>query len=248
MGAPEQHAFCTVLHDVSPQTWDSYRPLVDRCDALGVPLTLLVIPDHHRHGPLTDFPPFCAAVDRRLVRGDEVALHGYFHQDEQPLRLTPKDWLQRRVFTHEAEFAALPPTTALERLQRGLALFRLLGWPVAGFIPPGWVAPPTLRHSLKTLGLRYTTSFRQLIDLESDTELAAPVIVWSASSRPRRAASELWSQWRLRHFTETPLIRLAIHSEDMHHPQSQQFWLQTVTRLAATRLPLTKRQWLEWRT
>ena len=40
-------ALCVVLHDVAPQTWHLYQPFVTLADGLGIPLTLLVVPDYH---------------------------------------------------------------------------------------------------------------------------------------------------------------------------------------------------------
>lgn len=245
MAASEQLYFCTVLHDVAPQTWVHYQPLLDLCDALGIPLTLLVIPDYHGEGAIERFPAFCRAIERRLARGDEVVLHGYYHRDDVPLRLSPSDWVKRRVFTHEAEFHALPGPVVRERLERGLDQFQRLGWPVTGFVAPGWLPGAETGRHLRELGLRYTSDFRALIDLEYDRRLPAPVLVWSPRSPLRRLASAHWNRYRLHRFDQAPCLRLAIHPTDFVHPHPQRFWLDTAARLAALRQPGTKQQWIE---
>ena len=94
-------AVLLVLHDVAPSTWADYQPFVEAVDALGnVPMTWLVVPNFHRHNALDDHPAFCRRLDERVARGDELALHGYFHDDQEPGPTTPHDWFMRRVYTH----------------------------------------------------------------------------------------------------------------------------------------------------
>lgn len=101
-------AVLLVLHDVAPSTWTDYQPFVEAVDALGnVPMTWLVIPNFHRHNTLDAHPAFCRMLDTRVARGDELALHGYFHDDQEPRPTTPRDWFMRRVYTHEGEFYRL---------------------------------------------------------------------------------------------------------------------------------------------
>lgn len=67
-----------VLHDVAPETWPDYQPFVQAVDEMGnVPMTWLVVPDFHHRNPLTRSPTFCRLLERRLARGDELALHGF---------------------------------------------------------------------------------------------------------------------------------------------------------------------------
>lgn len=150
MAAPESEpALCVVLHDVAPQTWDAYQPFVAFAERLGVPLTLLVVPDFHHAGDLRRHPRFVSAMNARLARGDEIALHGYFHADELPLRGDPVDFFMRRVYTREAEFYRLDTAAAGERLQRGLELFAGLGWHASGFVAPAWLPGPGTRAALR---------------------------------------------------------------------------------------------------
>ena len=72
-----------VLHDVAPATWPQCRALLDMIDSLGnPPLTLLVVPHFHRGVGARDSRSFVDAMNARAARGDELALHGYFHTDD----------------------------------------------------------------------------------------------------------------------------------------------------------------------
>ena len=238
-------AFCVVLHDVAPQTWDAYRPFVALADRLGVPLTLLVVPDFHHTGDLRQHPRFVADLDARLARGDELALHGYFHADDAPLRGDPWDFLMRRVYTHEAEFYRLDTATARERLQAGLDMFAGFGWRPAGFVAPAWLLGKAASAALTGLPLRYTSTPRALLDLRQGRVHRAPSLVWSARSRWRRVLSQLVNSAALRVQDAAPLLRLGLHPVDMQHASARRFWATTLTQLLTCRTALTKSTWLD---
>lgn len=246
MAVPESRpALCVVLHDVAPQTWDAYQPFVDLCDRLRVPLTLLVVPDFHHAGDVRRHPAFAHAMDARLRRGDEIALHGYFHADELPLRGDPLDFFMRRVYTHEAEFYRLSAGAARERLQRGLDIFAALGWQACGFVAPAWLLGPGARSALRGLPLRYTSTSCTLLDLRADRVYPAPGLVWSARSRWRRALSKQVNLALLHRHRAAPLLRLGLHPVDMQHAAARQFWSAALTQLLTCRTALTKSTWLD---
>ena len=116
-----------VLHDVAPETWPDYQPFVDAVDAIGqIPMTLLVVPDFHKRNALAHDAGFRRLMEQRLVRGDELALHGYFHADDGPAPRTPGEYFMRRIYTWEGEFYGLSENQALQRLEAGIELFRRL--------------------------------------------------------------------------------------------------------------------------
>lgn len=241
-------ALLVVLHDVAPQTWPLLSPLVDELDRMGpIPLSLLVVPDYHGGGPLPEHPGFVAAVERRLARGDEAVLHGYHHRDGAPPPRGPAGWLVRRVYTHEGEFWTLGRDEARRLLERGMAVFERLGWPLAGFVAPAWLLGPGTRAALRETPLRYTTTPGRFYALPDFAPVAAPGLVWSARSPWRRMASRLWSERQLRRHRGAPVLRLGLHPADLVHASARRFWLGAVERLMRERTPLTKRAWLERR-
>lgn len=238
-------ALCVVLHDVAPQTWHLYQSFVALADSLGVPLTLLVVPDYHHHGDLRRHPRFVQAIEARRVRGDEIALHGYFHADDTPLRGDPLDWLVRRVYTSEAEFYRLSRKAAVERLQRGLTLFAELGWQPAGFVAPAWLPGRGGRAAVAACDLRYTSTARHLIDLQRGHTHRAPGLVWSARSAWRRRLSQQVNSALLARYRDAPVLRLGLHPVDMQHDGAQRFWTDTLRTLLGSRRALTKSTWLD---
>lgn len=239
-------AVLLVLHDVAPSTWAAYQPFVAAVDALGqVPMTWLVVPDFHRHNALNAHPAFRRLLDERVARGDELALHGYFHDDQKPGPTTPRDWFMRRVYTHEGEFYRLSRESALARLRAGIDVFQRYDWPLHGFVAPAWLMSDGTRQALRELPLSYTSDPQHLYRLPEFTAINAPGLVWSARSAWRRGLSKLVCEQREQRWCQAPVIRLGLHPVDMRHRFSRDYWLKTLERLLAEgRVPMTKIDWL----
>lgn len=239
-------AVLLVLHDVAPSTWAAYQPFVAAVDALGqVPMTWLVVPDFHRHNALNAHPAFRRLLDERVDRGDELALHGYFHDDQEPGPTTPHDWFMRRVYTHEGEFYRLSRESALARLRAGIDVFQRYDWPLHGFVAPAWLMSDGTRQALRELPLSYTSDPQHLYRLPEFTAINAPGLVWSARSAWRRGLSKLVCEQREQRWCQAPVVRLGLHPVDMRHRFSRDYWLKTLERLLAEgRVPMTKIDWL----
>lgn len=235
-----------VLHDVAPPTWADYQPFVQAVDALGaVPITWLVVPDFHKHDDLQAHPRFRQQLAARLDRGDELALHGYFHCDDGPMPTNPRDWFMRRIYTHEGEFYSLSQEVALARLRAGIDVFHRYQWPLQGFVAPAWLMSEGTRQALRQLPLTYTSDAQHLYRLPDFTPVDAPGLVWSARSGWRRGLSRLVSDRLEQRWRQAPVIRLGIHPVDMRHEFSRTYWLNTLERLLDEgRMPLTKACWL----
>ena len=237
---------CIALHDVAPATWPQCARLLELVDSLGAPpVTLLVVPDWHGQGRVDASPEFLHAIDARLARGDEVALHGYRHRDEAPAPRSPAAWLRRRVLTAgEGEFAELGLVEAQSRLRAGLDLLQRLGWKIEGFVPPAWLASAGTRAALRHSGLRWTSTHTALIAFDADGErrIAAPCLTASPRSAWRRAASRLFLRAGLRLTAKQPLVRVGLHPADADHPSLLACWREILLELLATRRPLTKSQ------
>ncbi|VVO15554.1 DUF2334 domain-containing protein [Pseudomonas fluorescens] len=235
-----------VLHDVAPHTWADYQPFVEAVDALGnVPMTWLVVPDFHKQNALDAHPGFRRLLGSRLARGDELALHGYFHCDDSPAPQSPRDWFMRRIYTHEGEFYGLSQNAALARLHAGIELFQRYHWPLRGFVAPAWLMSQGTRQALCQLPLAYTSDPQHLYRLPDFTPVDAPGLVWSSRSAWRRGLSKVLSEQREQRWRHAPVIRLGVHPVDLRHGSSRNYWLQTLKRLLAEgRVPMTKANWL----
>lgn len=238
-----------VLHDIAPETWPDYRPFVEAMDSLGqVPMTWLVVPDFHHRNALSRSPDFCRLLEQRLAKGDELALHGYYHADDGPPPRNPAEFFMRRIYTHEGEFHSLDRERALERLHAGMALFERHGWPLAGFVAPAWLMSEGTRQALRSLPLRYTSTPQHLYTLPDFTPITAPGLVWSARSAWRRGLSRMVCEWQRQRLRHADSLRLGLHPVDMRHRMSRDYWLETVRALLDQgRVPMTKSTWLDHR-
>ncbi|HEX6833237.1 MAG TPA: polysaccharide deacetylase family protein [Rudaea sp.] len=238
------HALCIALHDVAPATWPECAALLDLLDRIGAgPITLLVVPDYHERGRVDRDPAFIRAIEQRLLRGAEIALHGYDHLDRSPAPRTPREWLRRRVLTAgEGEFAALDRAQAQQRIDRGLEIFERLGWQADGFVPPAWLASEGTRQALQAFSLRYTSTHTALLDLRAGIRIGAPCLTASPRSAWRRAASRVWLKTAERLSAHAPIVRVGLHPGDARHPELLACWRDLIARLLRTRRALTKSQ------
>jgi predicted deacetylase len=233
---------CIAIHDVAPATWPQCERLLALLDRVGAPpLTLLVVPDHHHRGRIDRDMRFIRAIDRRCARGDEVALHGYFHIDDAAPPRTALQWIRRRVLTAgEGEFAALPETEAATRIARGAALFEQLGWDLHGFVAPAWLLGTGARAALAASSLSYTSTHTHIESVADDRHIAAPCLTASARSSWRRTTSRAWLALGVGATRATPVVRVGLHPADADHPDLCACWETTLRALLSTREPMTK--------
>jgi len=237
---PLSRALCISIHDVAPATWPACAELLRLVDALGpAPVTLLVVPDFHHRGRIDRFPDFIRAVESRLARGDEVALHGYYHLDEVPPPASPTDWFARRVLTRgEGEFYRLKLQDGLARLERGRLLFEQLGWPVQGFVPPAWLLGKAARQALNNFDFSYTTTRTGLYRLPRWSFVWSPSLVYSVGSLWRHAMSETLNTL-IRHSCPE-VLRVSMHPADVRCERALAHWEGVLTALLPHCTALTK--------
>jgi predicted deacetylase len=234
-----------VLHDVAPVTWPACEKLLRAVDAVGpVPVTLLVVPEYHHGKPIDLCPGFVRAVEARLARGDEVAMHGCFHWDDLPVT-SPSEWWRRRFYTAgEGEFAALGRRSAHARLARGVETFLRVGWPVRGFVAPAWLLSAGTCAALSGFPFAYTSTRRRIYSLPDWRQHGTASLIWSVGSAPRRWAFGMLNRWQLHRKRDASLLRLGIHPVDGAYPDVVRFWTHALEEVLAFRKPMTKAAWL----
>jgi uncharacterized protein len=239
-----ERCVAVVLHDVAPATWATYRPLLRELDAWRVPLTLLVVPWWHGGVRVGDDPAWRAALDARVARGDEIALHGWRHLDEGPAPRSPYGWVRRRVLTAgEGEFAALSSVQAAQRLAAGRAALEECGWHAEGFVAPAWLLGASAAAAVRAAGFSYTSDRTALYLLPNWRRVSAPTLVASPRSAARRFVSRAWNRWQLATAVRAPLLRIGIHPGDCQHPAQLRRWRAVLREVLGTRTAVTKAQW-----
>lgn len=209
------------LHDVAPQTWPACAQLLRLVDEVtAAPVTLLVVPDYHRKGLVTFGPAYRAALERRLLRGDELALHGWNHLDEMPLNRGMVDRLRRtRLTDREGEFSALPAMQSRQRLDAGRDWFETWGWPLYGFVAPAWLLGEGAWTALADSGLRYTATRTALHSLETGRVYRTRTVVYSTRSALRARSSLWWNGWQSLPLHRDAVVRVALHPADAARPE-----------------------------
>jgi predicted deacetylase len=245
--ATPSNPLCVSLHDVAPVTWPACRFLLDRIDALGIsPVTLLVVPNYHNRGPVTEARAFRHAIEGRIRRGDEIVLHGFTHRDESPAPATVGDRFRRRVLTAgEGEFAAASYDDARRRIEAGLAMFTNLEWPCTGFVPPAWLCNTDALRAITDSGISYTTTRSTLVSLSQGLSVPTTNLVYSARSGWRRTLSRLVVGSQAGLAAGRRVLRATLHPADAGHAHVVETWCRLLDRARRARLPVTKAKCIE---
>jgi predicted deacetylase len=234
-------ALCISIHDVAPRTLAACKQIAEMVAKVDpvLPLTLLVVPRYHGDAELP--APYVDWITRRLDRGDELALHGYTHQDEARSAHALGDRITRRVYTAgEGEFAALTREEAAQRIERGRRWFVERGWPLYGFVAPAWLVSPGTWDALRDFNFLYTTTLSRFHVLQHDMSLRAPSVVYSTRTAWRRWASRGWNRALSSAGRHAPLMRVGFHPADAAHPDVMGQALELVYSLAREREAMTK--------
>lgn len=230
---------CVVLHDVAPATWPQCRRILDTLTAIDhVPVTLLAVPRYHGAGRDAAFEAWLVA---RAALGDEVALHGYTHLDDQPAsgRI---DWFQRSVCTRgEGEFSRLPFDEAKWRIGAGVDWLRSIGIEPAGFVAPAWLLGEDAWAALWEYehALRYTCTLRRIHLLRETRSVECQGQAFSNSTWWRRAASVVWNDALRRWQCDQPFVRLELHPNDSAHSGVRRAWQRLAIEQLRTRRACT---------
>jgi predicted deacetylase len=246
MPADKHRYACVSIHDVAPDTWPQCSHLLTLLDSFGeIPITLLIVPDYHRRGRIDTYPGFLRAIEKRLARGDEIALHGYYHLDEAPPPRGPVEWIQRRILTQsEGEFAAIAATEARRRLEWGIELMGRLRWPVKGFIPPAWLLGKSAWEALRQFPFSYTSTMNGIFRLSDERFIWSPTLSYSVRSSWRQTMSLVLNFARLQLLRSSPLLRLSLHPVDARHEKVMQRWRYFIAQALETHVPVTKTEWV----
>jgi predicted deacetylase len=231
---------CVSIHDVAPDTWPECERLWQAVRAVAdIPLTWLVVPRYHGRAPPA--PAMERALDTVLARGHELALHGYTHLDGAPPRADLPSRFLRTVYTQgEGEFAAIGEQEARRRLALGLAWFAERGWPVRGFVPPGWLLGEAAWRALRAFPFEYTTTIGRFHLLPEQHALWSPSLVYTARNRAGRMLSPHVNGALAMLMAPNPLLRLSLHPRDARYPALVRHAQRLVERLLDDRVPRTK--------
>jgi hypothetical protein len=247
MPPPDQRLVSVEVHDVAPATWRECASVLRMLDDVGAThLSLLVVPYYHRGRTVDAAPRVRRVLEHRLARGDELALHGYSHLDEEPPPRSVRGYVERRLLTRaEGEFAAIDEASATWRLARGVEMFHALDWPLYGFVPPAWLLGDAARRAVERCGhaFEYVSVRRGVYRLPTWRFARSATLAYSPDRVWRRAMSRAMIRREMQRARTLPLLRLAIHPQDARVPEVMNHWCTLVEEALAGRTPVTKHQW-----
>lgn len=213
---------CVVLHDVASSTLPACERVIHAVGEVApIPLTLLAVPRYHCEPVSHTLRQWLA---HRQAAGDEIALHGYTHQDDgAPRHLI--DALKRRHYTRgEGEFCDLDATQARTRLLAGTHWLARQGLHAQGFVAPAWLMSEGTWEALRDQAFGYTCTLRRLVLLPECTALVSQSIVYSCASAWRRQASLIWAGAVAAAERNNPVLRLELHPGDADHAAIRRSW------------------------
>jgi len=239
-------AIVVSIHDVSPLTRDRTEAILGDLKRLGVPVTsLLVIPDHHRRGLISEDSAFAQWLRAKCGLGHEAVLHGYFHLREP----RSAEGLRKRLITRsytagEGEFFDLEKPAARHLLDRGRAALEACGVRASGFIAPAWLLGAEAEQAVREAGFEYTTRIATVSDFLSGATHRSRSQVWSVRAGWRRTCSLAWNAGLNRTTGKARLTRVGIHPPDWDHPAIRRQILKIAGEALAGREAMTYAGWL----
>jgi uncharacterized protein len=242
-------ALVVSIHDVSPRTVDMTEKMLQELAECGVARTsLLVIPDHHRHGHFLDDPAFCAWLREKTALGHEAIIHGYFHRRSRREDESLAGKLTTRVYTaDEGEFFDISEEEAFDSVTKAQEEFATLGLNPSGFIAPAWLLSEEGETALKRAEIHYTTRLTHVRNLRTGETFPSQSMVYSVRSGWRRVVSLGWNAWLHRRLGSNPLLRIGIHPPDYKYPRIWKQILHYAGMEARDRIPMTYAEWVQHR-
>lgn len=222
----QQKSLLVYVHDCAPQYLSQLKQIDSFLNGLGIKkVHWLWVPYYHNKNKSIDSSEFLEWCRNKTSFGNYWLLHGYSHFDfdlEQKSKIwNPYRFIMQRVLTQdEGEFAEVTVDQAKNLLNKGYQDYHqcFKTFP-RGFVPPAWLAPSWLGQVLKDNQMYYTENHLYFWNLKKGTKVFSPVITWSTLSNWQRKASLYSSAFLLLALKWNPVLRIAIHPQDLEFPE-----------------------------
>lgn len=233
------------IHDVAPANRKLVDELIAALTHRGVrACSLLVVPDYHHQGLATKDRQFVSWLRELESAGNEIVIHGYFHERPRRVNETVSDKFLTRFYTaDEGEFYDLDYGEALRRITTARDEFRANGLKPRGFVAPAWLLSTEAERAASDAEFEYTTRMQTVHDLRSGERFFARSIVYSVRQAWRRGASRAWNAALFRLLKRSPLLRISVHLPDYSH---RAIWRQVVNFIDATTGSRTATTYQDW--
>ena len=126
--------------------------------------------------------------------GNEIVIHGYFHERPARERESFLEKLVTQSYTQsEGEFYDLGYDEAFRRIKTARDEFLAGGLKPRGFVAPAWLLSSEGERAARDAEMEYTTRLRTVRDLRSGEIFPARSLVYSVRNTWRRAVSLAWN-------------------------------------------------------
>lgn len=233
------------IHDVTPALENDVYTLWNWCQSLGILPALFVVPNWHGAWPLERHTAFVQWIRNAQMSGADILLHGERHDEVGSPRTLRHEWQALGRTAAEGEFLTLQPDVAVDRIARGMDRLHALGLRPIGFVPPAWLAPMTTHTAVQELSHRFP-DLRCSEDVSrvytpAGMSTRAPVVRWSGRTATRARVSHLLAWWHRRWLRSSPLVRIALHPQDLHHAITAESVRQSLQHWSRKRMAVTYR-------
>lgn len=234
------------LHDVAPSTRETCERILSELSKTGVrACSLLVVPNYHQQGLAMEDRQFVAWLRHLESQGNEIVIHGYFHERARRGNETMRQKATTRFYTNdEGEFYDLDYDEAFRRITMARDAFRQNGLTPRGFIAPAWLLSAAGERAARDAEMEYTTRLRTVRDLRTGEDFSAFSLVYSVRNKWRRATSLAWNASLRLLVREKPLVRLSVHPPDYSFPAIWQQIVDLIKEMQDSRTPTTYRDWI----
>jgi hypothetical protein len=246
-----RRAMTVELHDVSPSARVEVERLRAALETIGVDRgTLLVVPrqqdEHGAAWDLRDDPALGEWLRARRREGWEIVQHGLTHRASGPPPADRfEDWLRERVARGQDEFAHLTEAEARARLLEGRAILHACGLSADGFVAPVWRQSRGTRRALRALGFRFTAGLTHVRRVTGDVRpRCSPALTFAAGDPATDLGKRAVMLGAEAAGLARPLLRVALHPEDLDHPGLLAHILDRIRGLLRHRRLVTYAEWL----
>jgi uncharacterized protein len=234
------------IHDVAPSTQPIVDKIISELTAKGIRhCSLLVVPDYHHQGASMKDRQFVAWLHNLETGGNEIVIHGFFHERPRHARETFLEEFITQFYTQgEGEFYDLEYDEAFRRIKTAREEFLAHGLKPRGFVAPAWLLSSEGERAARDAEMEYTTRLRTVHDLRSGETFPARSLVYSVRNGWRRMTSLAWNAALSRALESKPLLRLSIHPPDFSHPTIWRQIVDLIREMDGRRTPTTYQDWI----
>src|SRR5256714_1314524 len=234
------------IHDVAPSTQPIVDKILSELSVKGVRhCSLLVVPDYHHQGASMQDRQFVSWLRNLEAAGNEIVIHGYFHERPGPARESLLEKFVTQFYTQgEGEFYDLGYEEAFRRIKTARDEFLAGGLKPRGFVAPAWLLSSQGERAARDAEMEYTTRLRTVRDLRSGETFPARSLVYSVRNSWRRAVSLAWNAALRRALESKSLLRLSIHPPDFSHPTIWRQIVDLISEMDGRRTPTTYQDWI----